>query len=178
MPGPADAPFDSFRYFPEEPGGKPLGDLEKGRVAGTIDLPAIANTIRFSDDDLSLFALGAESLTRWSVRDGARLTRFPGKTTFAMSNDRALVASLDGVDSIGIFDSQSGDRVAELPVRSSNVTCMDFSPDKKCLAVGTRGKTVHVWDILAVTPLSQLGVEYANLGYFSPILCNLNLIPP
>lgn len=135
-------------------------DLMKKEIVGQIDLPAMANTIRFAGDDRSLFALGAGNLTRWNIEDGARMTRIPGNTTFAMSDDRSLIASLVDDDTVGVFDAESGERRFTLRMHTSNITCLDFSHDHQFLAVGTRGKTVHIWNIEKEAEISK------GLGHF------------
>jgi WD40 repeat protein len=82
-----------------------------------------------------------------------------GCTRLAYSPDSKLLATIEGYSDLGLWNVNTGQRVAKFRQKKGNQVCrLAFSPDGKTLVTGTSfDGIVELWDLSGPAPLADLG---------------------
>jgi WD40 repeat protein len=69
-------------------------------------------------------------------------------TAVVISADDKRIATIDGSNSVRLFDTSSGNQVSltEMRGHTDEITALAFSPDGRWLATGSSDHSVRVWD--------------------------------
>ena len=135
-------------YFPNNLGlwgldGKPLGVPVK--VMGLI------RAVAFSLDGQSLFVWNPSQILRWRIDNGklgansstVTLQNAPDAGTLAISPDEHTV--FVGGQTIGMWSTATGERIAEFTGDPGGTSAMDISPDGSTLASGGADGGIRLW---------------------------------
>ena len=123
--------------------------IEQERERIEIHFDSRAEAVTFSSNGEYLFSGGSEQEVQvWRVEDGTRTATMPTKgymLCLAVSKDGKLIAA--GANSaVYVWDAETHERVLEHELDSSEVNCVDFSPDGSRL-VWACDNEAAVWDI-------------------------------
>ena len=151
--------------------------------------PFVGSVLRFSADGKTLISLGSwgELITQLDVETGAghvkkidgrsweRINRRSSPEPYALTHDKFAVGDENG--KIELWDTMTGAKLSTLgghrepPVdRNNHVLVLEFSPDGRLLASGSKDKTVRLWDTTTGTELAVLRKHtgWINALAFSP----------
>jgi WD40 repeat protein len=125
-------------------------------------------TVRFSPDDRWLVGASNEEYLLWQTASWKLHRRIPAEGVHHAGNpadfspDRKTLAVVHKARTVLLLDPESGAELATLtPADSSVIQFLRFSPDGTRLAVGTRTRGIHVWDLRALrTELGRLGLDW------------------
>jgi WD40 repeat protein/DNA-binding SARP family transcriptional activator len=113
--------------------------------------------VAFSADDSRIFAGGAGPTVAFDLETGQPNGLFGGDGALALSPDGRTIAILTSQQTVGLFDTTSGERRTELVGHDALVTAAAFTPDSSRLATVSNDENAAVWD--AATGRRQLLLE-------------------
>ena len=103
--------------------------------------------VGFSPDGSRLYASGAGPTAAFDLRTGEVVGTFDGAGALALSSaGDTLAVGGDGSNLI-LYDTGSGERLAELTGHGQPITAAAFSPDGAWIATAGRDGAVAVWDV-------------------------------
>lgn len=145
-------------------------DLKESREL-SLPVPQVAYTLQslsFQPNSHHLvFVSRNRDIEIWDVAAGKRADSFPceGLTTgglqSALSRDGTWLATGGGGQSVAIWDLKRRERLCMLPQERSTVWSIDWSPDRRQLAVGSSSGSVVLWDITRIREqLDEIGLAW------------------
>jgi WD40 repeat protein/DNA-binding SARP family transcriptional activator len=156
---------------PAEPDRR-LSIAERGAdVRLTPDSPP-PGWLSFSPDGSRMYAGGAGPTVAFDAGTGERIRTFNGEGALELGPDGRSIAILTSPTTIGLFDTNDGQRRAELVGHEAHVIAAAFSPDSALVATVGKDETVAVWDATTGERLHLLeghvgtvvGVEFSPDG--------------
>ena len=130
--------------------GEPVSRLSlrnEGEVQFLTPYDFPSGWIRFSPDGTRLYAGGAGPTIAFDLASGAEVRRFEGLGALALSPDGRTIAIKVTQDRIGLFDTASGARRAQLAGHDAAITAAAFSANGSMVASVSNDETVIVWDV-------------------------------
>jgi WD40 repeat protein len=134
-----------------------LWDLATGEERGILPgHPSAVVSLAFAPDSRTLASGHLNGVvTLWDVAAQTKRTTLEAATDKVfLSEVSALAFSPDGRTlavavsrTVQLWDVASGRRVASLEGHAGKVLCLAYAPDGKCLASGSRDRTVRLWDV-------------------------------
>lgn len=166
-----------------------LWEIATNQKVSLIGGPFVGSALRFSTDAKTLISLGnwGELITQLDVETGAgqvkniegrsweQINRRSSPEPYALTHDKFAVGDENG--KIELWDTMTGAKLSTLgghrepPVdRSNHVLVLEFSPDGRLLASGSKDKTVRLWDTTTGTELAvfRKHTGWINALAFSP----------
>jgi WD40 repeat protein/class 3 adenylate cyclase len=149
-PLPWAGPLDNIAVWRVDAPGEPASRLSlrnEGELQFLTPYDFPSGWVRFSPDGTRLYASGAGPTIAFDLANGGEVRRFEGLGALALSPDGRTIAIKVTQDRIGLFDTASGARRAQLAGHDAAITAAAFSADGTMVASVSNDETVIVWDV-------------------------------
>ena len=151
-----------------------LWDVATGRLVATLETRAgSAQTVAFSPNGKMLAMNSWDGIKLWDVETGQTIVtlkhRGSGQTVMFSPNGKMLASGTYGYGNIRLWNTVTGENIADLEGHTSEVRSVAFSPDGKMLASGSFDNTIRLWDLEAEQTIAILPHNiWVNSISFSP----------
>lgn len=148
-PLPFSGAVDNIAVWQVDQPRRPMIRLSLSEIGENVSLTPSSGppgSVLLSPDGSQLYASGAGPTVAFDVATGKEVARYDGVGALALSPDGRTLAVAETSTRVGLLDTATGKRRAELIGHDGAITNAAFSPDNRTVATVSNDETAMVWN--------------------------------